>query len=768
MVLLNSYKNKKLNSVSDLQPIQVALVFGGNGIRAGMGFRKNVFYISRQQYDILKADKNLTDFPAIASCWADDIYYSSKDEHNGCSYHYKTVSGLDLLKIGKLLGVDFPENIFVKSADGLAGSLVLDAERYAYVSEEPLSVVNPILAVFVNHNQRKNITDGEFPLPAVQPLKGLPTFMFGQRQSAENTNCQFVKNIYKVIYDDDESVLAVGNDRQMTITLADIVALGVYETEGDFSADGEIHSAPLIGIPLRKILQKLDIPYNNKTCFQAVAADGQSVDLQGAEVDNCFVVWDSESHFFLKQTSALALYLPHRESEQAVLYNFNMLRLPDMEKPRSEKTVYCGGGKKREYVFGDKITDAVFYLAVKDERRKLHYFYYTMDDIKVYAKQTAYTYVNHSITETATVIGAPLTEMLKDLPLAVNEDWVIQYAEIDGYHAEPQKAAAHSEFKDKVADLLVPSNKNGDSEPSRKTTIAYEVNMRYQTPQTDKNNRDDPAGVFKHFADGSLLRAYRRTASAGSTVIKYLIGVCISPNGDLLQGNAGCVVNSRSAVNTDVDLIEPIVVKGLLDGMNWAVKAPVLPNSVLSVQKQQSGYDAGAESLPVTAKTNPQAAAVNFYFDESPYFTAVKGMQSFEYTYSDFVLMSKEIPKASDFAGYEYYGYNKPMYVRYKGVWLHELLGKKQVRLTDCDGRSFVLSADEAAGCFLAYCSIQSKKSTNIANYKRVTRTYKMPLLLMPFSAPVEFSCEHSDYESGSGKLPEIVMKDVVSAETEV
>ena len=747
---------------------KTALVFAGSDITKGLGFNNRIYYLTEADLDKIVQQKCVTDLVLSDNCRLNNIYYSSKDNHNGGAYHYRTVSGLDLVKTASALGVENLHNVFVKSFEGFGSNIDCTEQRFVFAPPKgkKTNVVNPMLAFYESKNQVRVVSEGIFPESADKAVMPLPTAVFGQLFSEEDTNCRFVKKVSKVIFNDDKQIFAVNKNGIHTISLADIVALGINEAWFTFTVGGKAHTHRVIGCPLADILIAMGIEYNNieydnEDIINCRAADGRIVKICGNDIAKAFVAWDclQKDSYSQKQTEDLVLYLPNSKGKEAVLYNLSALDFAGSQHQNQQENSVISREQKAEYQAGDNIADAVFYIAVKDDGGKLHYYYYTMAELEAYNETAAFTYINHSITETSSVIGVLLSNLLADLSVEVNDDWVIQYAEEDGYHAEPQCAVEHSVYKDRVADLRLPSEKNGEQVMPVGAFIAYGVNMSYDTPEDDINNVDDPQGVYKKYKDGSLLRVYRQTSNAGSSVIKYLIGVAISPKGDLLTGKAGCVINSLSSKNLETPLLKPIPVKGLIGGMQWAVKAKAVPNTALNGDKQGKGYNREFESYLITAEENFKDLQVDFYFDEEPYFSVIKGEERKDYTYSDFLLNGVEIPDSESYADYEYYGYNKPMYVRYKGLFLDKLVGKNDVIINDCDGTEVCISAADLSQYFVASGCTQSKKSTNIANYKRVTATYEFPMIIMPYTAEVEFSNEHNDYSSVGKTLPQVAVR---------
>ena len=122
-----------------------------------------------------------------------------------------------------------------------------------------------------------------------------------------------------------------------------------------------------------------------------------------------------------------------------------------------------------------------------------------------------------------------------------------------------------------------------------------------------------------------------------------------------------------------------------------------------------------------------------------------------------------EVPSApKEATPYEYYGYNKPMYVRYQGAWLKDLIGTvpagKKVYVAAADGKVTDITKS-AEDYFVAYYYSESKSSSNISNGKRVPLNYEYGVLVDTASAPVEYSNAEEDYRPASGKMPAVYAK---------
>jgi hypothetical protein len=120
--------------------------------------------------------------------------------------------------------------------------------------------------------------------------------------------------------------------------------------------------------------------------------------------------------------------------------------------------------------------------------------------------------------------------------------------------------------------------------------------------------------------------------------------------------------------------------------------------------------------------------------------------------------MHTQVPDAA--ANTAPYGYSRPMYYRYNGVWLSNLLsgisGDYSIKLVAKDGSKTDITND-VAKYFAAYNNTQSKTSTNIPEGKRVTKTYNDAKIIIPGTGENITGSRATDYTS-AGKDVDVLM----------
>lgn len=428
--------------------------------------------------------------------------------------------------------------------------------------------------------------------------------------------------------------------------------------------------------------------------------------------------------------------------------------------------------KKSPYEKGSNIKNAVFYIAVDaDGNGKITddadaVYYYTYNEIINAGEEVAFHYGNHGQGETANVKGAKLSTLLDNLEgVDIQKDWIIQYMEEDAYHA------SYAEYQDTVQGL---TDENGvgngsGSAMAVETMIGYANKTVFDAP--DANNVSDTEYVdfLDYSREPSYVRAYRQTASANSSVLKLLKGVVVSNNvrqddAALPSGKNGYILKSVNSQGTAI--ADDYTVQGLLEGMKWSVTPNVnVPWATLN--SSQSGSWNGTSKLITVdnklteGKKAKPTAEVAFTFTEQPFFTVYHNDKVTQLLRSNLAGEGYEYPTSNvkDGTSYEYFGYNKPMYVRYQGVYLDNLIDVNtgdKVYIVRGDGSTLDIT-DRVDDFFVAYYYTQSKSSSNISNGKRVPLNYESAVFVDTKSAAIEYSNDISDYKVESGKEADII-----------
>ncbi|MGE5458843.1 MAG: CFI-box-CTERM domain-containing protein [Methanobacterium sp.] len=744
-----------------ITPAAAGLVIGGSNISQGAGLLGSLAYYNQAQVDYAKANKNVNGL-GLGSSWAGETRYSSYDNHGTPEYVYRLSEGINLRTALTALGADVssaPVDIVATASDDYEAS-VGDAFGYTaprnYIAPDGTvgAVVDPIL-IFHDNKVETSSPDANTVVPAAGTTAPIadanPLFAYGQNAADEQTNCKFVKNTVKIRVDTDAPAFTITQDgTTKSISLSNIAMMGIYQTSYFFDNGGSYVTQSLVGVPLSVLLEELGITIpGSKGLIINVDNGSGSVAAQRtisySEISKCFLAFDAfeNSKRVTGCNTPLRIYCPGTTQEKVLIENVVGASVAD---------VNTGTIGDREP--GGDINNSVFYMAVKDASAQTKYYYYTRAELESYEKQEAYTYDDHSVIKTVTCKGALLKDLLDDLSgVTITNDMVVQYAEEDGYHADAGTSVANSNYKDTAESL---SNEtldgSGNTKKAIRSIVSYAIHEEYANP--DANNVNDPPGVFKDADNNSgYLRVYRDTGGANSAVMKYIMGVVVSTDGALLSGTNGCVVRCVSDKNTSLKVRNDITIKGLLPEMQYAVKAPAVTNASL----------AAGETSPVLITVGSGAPAdqvITFKYTEDTYFYVNNAINNTttNYTYTDLIASHKQVPDAS--TNTSPYGYSRPMYYRYNGVWLSALVsglsGDYTIKLVAKDGSKLDIT-DDIGLYFVAYNHTQSKSSTNIPEGKRVTITYNDAKIIIP-STGVNVTGSAADDYSSAGKDVDVLM----------
>ena len=409
-------------------------------------------------------------------------------------------------------------------------------------------------------------------------------------------------------------------------------------------------------------------------------------------------------------------------------------------------------GDKQAYKEGDDISDKVFYIAVDGDGDGSFQgeadgiYYYSYDEIKDAGDTVRYEFVNHGETEYVSVKGAKLSNLIEDLSIEVEQDWIIQYMEEDAYHA----TAAN--YQDTVQGLTDPDGVgNGSGVPyPAETIIGYAAKTTYENPNDDRVNEKVYSAFLGYAREASYVRAYRQTDSANSSTLKLLKGAVISNDANKDNLPNGEVGYQLYSVNAEGEKIaDDYEVMGFVEGMKWAAAYNVdVPWAVC------------AESPKTVTIGSDVSQEVSFTFTEQPFFEAVKGGEVVSKVRSDLAKEGGEYPTTNvnpaDGVEYEYFGFDKPMYIRYYGVSLESALGDT----VDSDDKVYIVTkkgekikVDNIEDYFVAYYKTESKSATNISNGKRTPLDYAYSVIVDTSSADIYYSNDGSDY-SEAGIAP--------------
>ena len=487
------------------------------------------------------------------------------------------------------------------------------------------------------------------------------------------------------------------------------------------------------GVKLADLLtaaeSRLGVSFQADYKVSATAADGFVSEFTVADVkeaaNNYMVAPDPCSNYDEGKTydnSYARILRTNEAANQANIRCITGVRILDADG--NDLSSDISAGKKTQ---GGDVANSVFYIAVKESADAPYkFYYYTKDDLNAYDETCDFKYVDHSVPKTVTGRGASLAGLIADIADAdITGDMIVQYAESDGYHADADTPIEDSAYKDRVSWLKEShTSADGDSAAAVNTMICLTSWTKYDSP--DENNVDSTEWEDADQNSG-YLRAYRQRDDANSAVIKTLMGVVISPSGNVFTGEDGYTLSARSADGQSMRIIEPSTgrtydsqkVTGLVPGMQYAVKAPEITGAVVS----------GPDTQTITASEGVDNSVV-FTYKENTWLT----VDSTDYTLSGFEGLSAftQTPSADEVSAHGTpYGYYNAMYYRYTGAWLKDLVSGDAI-LKSADGSTMKIPAADTGKYFIVSGYTASKSSTNVSEGKRYTYALAQPQVIIP------------------------------------
>lgn len=403
-------------------------------------------------------------------------------------------------------------------------------------------------------------------------------------------------------------------------------------------------------------------------------------------------------------------------------------------------------GDKQPYKEGDDISDKVFYIAVDGDGdgnflgEADGIYYYSYDEIKNAGDTVRYEYGNHGEQEYVSVKGAKVSTLLEDLSIEVQPSWIIQYMEDDAYHADK------ANYQDTVQGLTDPDGVgNGSGVPlPAESIVAYATKTTYENPGKSRVNETKYTNIIDYEREASYVRGYRQTDSANSAVLKLMHGIVVSNDvnkDNLPNGEVGYQLYSVDAGGNKI--ADDYEVMGFVEGMKWAATYNV-----------DVPWATCTESPKIVTIGSDATQEVSFTFTENPFFEVVKGGDTTVLLRSQLAQNGIEIPgtNINPYNGieYEFFGYNKPMYVRYQGITLENALSGviedgDKVYVVKSNGEKMNIT-DRVEDFFVAYYHTESKGATNISNGKRTPLDYEYSALVDMASERIYYSNDISDY----------------------
>lgn len=499
-----------------------------------------------------------------------------------------------------------------------------------------------------------------------------------------------------------------------------------FTAEYPAKVDGELSSAQWTGVSLADLLtaaeKKLGIQLKDSYQIKGIAADGYESSFTVADVKDAEMRYMVAADAVSNGEYASSYVRILRGDDTFMPAQANLRCLLSIEVTDDQGQAISTGVKAA----GGDVENSVFYVAVQEtEGAPFKFFYFTMEELEAYDNLHDFKYIDHSVSKTVTGRGVSLKYLLKDLDANITDDMIIQYAESDGYHADQDTPIEDSAYKDKVAWLGSEHvTSGGDTAAAVETVVCYQSWTVYDEP--DENNVNSTQWESADM-DSGYTRAYRQRDDANSAVIKTVMGIVVTPSGQVFTGNDGYTLTAKSVSGDAMRIIEPSTGKaytsqsiaGLVPGMQYAVAAPEIAGAKVS----------GDAVKVITAGTGSDAE-VSFTYQENDYLSIDGKM----YTLSSLEALdtATQTPSRDEVDAHGTpYGYYDAMYYRYNGVWLKDLVSG-DVTLKNANGKTVSVAAADLGKYFVATGYTASKSSTNVSEGKRFTYAYSAPQLIIP------------------------------------
>lgn len=517
--------------------------------------------------------------------------------------------------------------------------------------------------------------------------------------------------------------------KTVNFTWDEINGKGAYKTftaEYPAKVNGELSSSQWTGVSLSDLLaaaeKKLGLQLEDSYQIKGIAADGYESSFTVADVRDAEMRYMVAADPVSNGEYGNSYVRICRGDDTFMPAQANLRCLLSIEVLDANGEALSTGTKAQS---GD-VENSVFYVAVQEtEGGPFKFFYFTMEELEAYDNLHDFKYIDHSVSKTVTGRGVSLKCLLKDLDATITDDMIVQYAESDGYHADKDTAIEDSAYKDMVAWLGSEHvTSGGDTAAAVETVICYDSWTIYDNP--DENNVNSTEWEDADF-DSGYLRAYRQRDDANSAVIKTVMGIVVSPSGQVFTGSDGYTLTAKSVSGDAMRIIEPSTGKaytqqsitGLVPGMQYAVSAPEI-----------AGAEVSGEAVKVITAASGSDTEVSFTFKENDYLT----IDGTTYTLSGLEALdaATQTPSKDEVDAHGTpYGYYDAMYYRYNGLWLKDLVSDN-VTVTGTNGKTLTIAAADLGKYFVATGYTASKSSTNVSEGKRFTYAYSAPQLIIP------------------------------------
>lgn len=716
--------------------LPVGLAIEGTGVSEGLQtYNGNIYYLTKSELEYANEKHDCWTGPAVYSVVSNEVNKATNQHDRS----YSVAQGLSLNGLLAEAGVTSDEinaqgnKLAFKSTDGYKRIISdYNQDRYYFPSNTPAGVTyndnstdggsktEALLAFEFNKGtEDKNVVPTPLPNDDFYPN---PRLIVGQLNYGSYNSDDGVKGVQKIAIGDEKIALTVNGDAisgTKKYTAADLLLMSGNESRTYKYDTTDYHCQ---GVDLKTLLTNIKAQSNASIKIKTKVGDAwstldETLPVASIRTGDYFVAYYSEtSSGAVTNDTELRLY-----GRDKCIGNLAGLTIGlDSAGP---------SGTAKKEVGGD-VANSVFYVCVKSGADTPVYYYFTLDELKDKYSITnrMYAYNDHGYDKEVYCNGFMIEKLLSSLQgVTLNDTMKVQIAEEDGFHSN------YVGYVDSI----------GQIKDETKPILTYEINEQFLNG--DQNNVSDPVGVYKDADNHSgYLRMYRDTESAGSAVIKYVMGIVVSDDGKALSGEHGYKVVMESEQNPGRKVAFDKTIYGAVPGMSIAVKAPEVTNCKLaSSQISPRIITIGSITVGAIAPGNTEQT-VTYKYHENVYLTVSDAAKSKSYDYTMTDLFEKsQIPATSATALFVtkggIYGYDPAMFYRYQGVYLDDLvksatgseIGSQSVILTDKANVKMTVPSGDYHKYFIAYQNTQSKASKNIDEGKRVTIQYAMPKVML-------------------------------------
>lgn len=316
------------------------LLVTGRNVEGTQGFHKNIIYLSGEDVEQLKENKNPQAY-GLGDCWLGDARYSSYDNHGTGNYHYTLAEGINVPGMIEAAVPARAEIYYLYSSDSYSTKMRLSdtgSMKYFAPGDAQGVLSSPPMIALYKTTVSGDPESGAVPegLPERLP-QGQETFVYGQRTREESNNCHFIHGANAVVVDEPVSVLRSDSNKYSILRLYELLALGSRDRDYCFTVQGQESVHQVRGVPLWEVLTRMRLdtymPEGFDTRLELCAEDGRHMFIDRETAADCMVVWDYSDGMACpeEQTGEMAVYLPGKTREEAILFNLAKVNVTDAD-----------------------------------------------------------------------------------------------------------------------------------------------------------------------------------------------------------------------------------------------------------------------------------------------------------------------------------------------------------------------------------------------------------------------------------------------------